>query len=145
MPQNLKGLSFWMDLFMLKPMTLKWKRLLIIETPFLFSVCCFLITGCLPGSVKPRRIPEPNGKIAITFVYQGKARTVCVCGDFNQWSPRKDCMKREGKTWKLRILLAPGRYRYLFLIDGRRWITDPKAYLNEDDGYGRKNSVLIVE
>jgi len=110
-----------------------------------FFLLCLSLTGCLPANTLSRNPSTPRGKILITFTYEGKAKSVCVCGDFNQWSPKRNCMKREGNRWTVRIPLSPGRYRYLFLIDNKRWIPDPKAYLNEKDGFGRKNSILIVE
>lgn len=107
-----------------------------------------LLALLLPGCFAPKNLkknPSPHRGVPITFTYRGMAKSVCLCGDFNNWSPRENCLKRDGKMWRIRIYLPPGRYRYLFLIDGKRWICDPKAYLSEKDGYGRKNSVLIVE
>jgi hypothetical protein len=54
-------------------------------------------------------------------------------------------MARQGQAWTLTVFLAPGRYHYAFLIDGRRWQPDPGALLFEDNGFGGENSVLIVE
>ena len=114
-------------------------------TAILFLGCILSFQGCFYQKNVPRKSDYSYKGILITFTYQGRAKSVCLCGDFNNWSSNKDCLKRIGKAWKIRIYLPPGRYRYLFLVDGKRWICDPKAYLNEKDGYGRKNSVLIVE
>lgn len=112
----------------------------------LFLISCALLCGCVPMAKSSKKFEHPkNSKIAVIFTYKGRAKTVCLCGDFNHWSPNTDCLKWDGKVWKIRIFLPPGRYRYLFLIDNKRWVCDPKAYLNERDGYGRKNSVLILE
>jgi hypothetical protein len=90
-------------------------------------------------------IHKAPGQVPIVFIYTGQFRTVCLSGDFNGWSPNDHCLKRNGDTWEIKLFLSPGRYKYAFLVDGTHWIPDPEAYLEEDDGFGMKNSVLIVE
>lgn len=43
-----------------------------------------------------------------------------------------------------RPLLAPGRYAYKFLLDGRRWLDDPANPRKAWDGYGGFNSLLLI-
>jgi hypothetical protein len=31
------------------------------------------------------------------------------------------------------------------VIDKRDWICDPEALIQEDDGFGKKNSVLLID
>jgi len=45
--------------------------------------------------------------------------------------------------WSVRVALAPGQYRYMFVVDGNRWIPDPNAVASQNDGFGGKNSVLF--
>jgi 1,4-alpha-glucan branching enzyme len=40
--------------------------------------------------------------------------------------------------------MAPGRYQYKFVVNGTDWKTDPAAKETADDGYGGKNSVVVV-
>ena len=40
--------------------------------------------------------------------------------------------------------LRAGRYTYAFLLDGRLWVPDPTAPLAPEDGFGRRNSVVVV-
>jgi hypothetical protein len=54
-------------------------------------------------------------------------------------------LTRRGDTWQIGLYLFPGRYTYGFILDGARWIPDPNAPFQEDDGFGRRNSVLIVD
>ncbi|MBW2091523.1 MAG: isoamylase early set domain-containing protein [Deltaproteobacteria bacterium] len=84
-------------------------------------------------------------KIEVIFTYTGLHKSVCLCGDFNDWSTESHCFKKQGGVWTIRVLLPPGRYRYAFLLDGEKWTPDPKALFQEDDGFGMKNSILIVE
>jgi 1,4-alpha-glucan branching enzyme len=84
--------------------------------------------------------------IPVRFLYVvTRAATVCVAGSFNQWSLQSHCMRREGDTWSITISLPSGRHEYGFVIDGESWQADPGAPLAEDNGFGRMNSVLIVE
>lgn len=89
--------------------------------------------------------PADQSSFAIDLTYQGQARSVCVSGDFNQWSPQSHCMQAGQKSWHLTLSLPAGKHRYLFVVDGRRWVCDPNALYQEEDGFGRKNSVLLVE
>ncbi|MBW1711137.1 MAG: isoamylase early set domain-containing protein [Deltaproteobacteria bacterium] len=89
--------------------------------------------------------PVESEKVETIFSYTGKNETVCLSGDFNGWSDKSHCLKRQGENWEIRILLPPGRYRYAFVLDGERWVPDSRAALQEDDGFGTINSILIVE
>jgi len=42
------------------------------------------------------------------------------------------------------IPLKPGRYEYMFVVDGQQWIPDPFAAEQTDDGFGSRNAVLEV-
>jgi pimeloyl-ACP methyl ester carboxylesterase len=53
-------------------------------------------------------------------------------------------MIRTGADWLVSINLAPGNYRYKFVIDKERWTVDPENSQTESDGEGHINSVLIV-
>jgi hypothetical protein len=73
------------------------------------------------------------------------ARSVSVIGSFNGWSPDHSRMRKLGDdVWELTISLPPGKYAYRFLIDNRRQVLDPAGVLTEPDGYGGKNSVIVV-
>ena len=105
----------------------------------------FLACRCAPEG-KLEQHQEEAPKIAVRFVYvDNKAATVCISGSFNSWSQQSDCMNRSDDGWTVNISLQPGRYQYAFVIDGCDWRDDPGAVLAEDDGFGIKNSVLIVE
>ena len=81
----------------------------------------------------------------VTFTFRSPAERVCLGGDFNEWSRDEQCLILENGVWTIRLKLKPGRYRYAFFMGGDRWVADPEAVWQEDDGFGTKNSVLIVE
>lgn len=61
------------------------------------------------------------GKSNIEFrLYKPEARLISLVGDFNNWNPENDLLKR-GKDgiWRLTKRLPAGTYRYIFIIDGK--------------------------
>lgn len=53
------------------------------------------------------------------------ARTVFVAGSFNGWDPTATQLTHaENGDWTVALPLAPGRYEYKFVIDGR-WCCEP--------------------
>ena len=109
------------------------------------SSALVLLCGCAPAA-KSVQYEEDRGRIAVRFVYgDDQAGTVCVSGSFNNWSEHSDCMSRASGPWSVTLALPPGRYQYLFIVDGRTLREDPRNVLSEDTGFGMKNSVLVVE
>jgi len=77
---------------------------------------------------------------------QPGARSVSVAGDFNGWNPANTPLERsDGGMWTATIPLKPGRYQYMFVIDGKQWIADPLATEEATDGFGSQNAVLDVD
>lgn len=89
--------------------------------------------------------PESAVLVQMMLV-QPDAHSVVVVGDFNGWDPmRSPLQKRDNGVWATSLTLTPGRYNYMFLIDGTKWVADPLAGETSADGFGAKNSVLDVE
>ena len=86
-----------------------------------------------------------GGGQRVLFVYPGDAERVCVVGSFNGWTHDRDCLVHRDGRWELEMVVLSGRHGYVFFIDGERFLVDPEALLHEDDGFGRVNSVLIVD
>lgn len=118
--------------------------LLMKECVSIFGILCLpaLLLGCIWNA---KTVEKKSDQAQVLFTYEGEFQTVCLSGDFNDWSPNTHCLKRSGDRWTIKLFLSPGRYRYGFILDGSRWTPDPSAFLFENDGFGAKNSVLIVE
>jgi hypothetical protein len=84
--------------------------------------------------------------IRFTFI-DPQADSVALIGTFNLWSPERHIMHADKKNgvWELEVKLPAGRHEYSFLVDGRKAVPDPKAMFTKDDGFGNRNSVIIVE
>ena len=88
--------------------------------------------------VVPMQYAEP-----FTFI-DSTAKSVAVVGSFNGWDTSKNVLTRSAEgVWSTNIMLAPGRYEYQIVVDGK-WIADPGAQQTASSEFGAANSVLIV-
>jgi len=93
-------------------------------------------------STLPKKTPRPN-RVFLELVKPG-ATNVLVAGSFNEWKPEKTPLIRKGSDkWVGDIAVNPGRYEYLFVVDGQ-WVPDPNARESVQNPYGGTNSVLVV-
>jgi 1,4-alpha-glucan branching enzyme len=110
---------------------------------FVLAGMLFLGAG-LPACVTVPKATETE-EVVVSFAFVGRHHSVCLSGDFNGWSAESHCLQRGGDGWSIQLVLPPGRYRYGFVIDKRDWVCDPEAHIQEDDGFGKKNSVLLID
>ncbi|MCB9546235.1 MAG: glycoside hydrolase family 13 [Myxococcales bacterium] len=89
----------------------------------------------------PPAAPVPDdGNLPVELAFNApEAGQVQVAGDFNAWQPT--ALTRDGDRWATQLRLPPGRYAYMYVVDGR-WTADPEAHSFRDDEFGRKNAVL---
>jgi hypothetical protein len=73
-----------------------------------------------------------------------QAASVALVGDFNDWDPARSPMQTAHGVWATVVRLAPGRYRYAFLVNGIEWRADPGAPASKDDEFGTPSSVVTV-
>lgn len=92
----------------------------------------------LPDSVAPR---------VVKFVLIApQASQVSLVGDFNKWdSAATPAVRQADGSWAVFAPLTPGRHVYSFVVDGTHFVPDPSAPVAPDDGYGQKNSVVVVK
>ncbi|MBL8918012.1 MAG: hypothetical protein JNJ54_04055 [Myxococcaceae bacterium] len=90
------------------------------------------------------RVGTPARRVPVVFRYRGApGRRVELFGDFPTWD-RSRLMEEEGPgLYELTLELAPGRYRYKFLVDWRRWERDPDAQVDWTEGVD--NSIVVVD
>jgi hypothetical protein len=115
---------------------------------FALAAAAALVVGLIAGVVVQRFLPARAGLVEVHLMLQApRAKTVTVVGDWNAWDPGRDRLRDpDGDgTWEIRLRLHKGEeLRYQFLIDGERWIADPQAPLQIDDGFGGTSSVLQI-
>ncbi len=91
---------------------------------------------------------ELNALRKVKFRYTpGKpVKEVYLAGSFNAWNQKEDRMLDNGDgTFEIVMLLKPDEYHYKFVVDGIEWLHDSNAQRFADDGFGGKNSVVLVD
>jgi len=87
---------------------------------------------------------EP-ARVAVTFTHPIDERTgsVCVVGDFNDWSPDSHPMRIDGEQATCTITLPIGdTHRFRYLLDGERWENDWQADGYAPNDFGGDDSVI---
>jgi len=91
---------------------------------------------------KPVAAPAPaEPKVRLEFSKPG-AQSVAIAGTFNSWQPEQASATSNG-AWVKELNIAPGRYEYMFVVDGQ-WMADPNAKEFSPNPFGGQNSVLII-
>jgi hypothetical protein len=103
-------------------------------------------TEQLPAVAASPQLPDSVVPRVIKFVLVApQAARVSVVGDFNGWDGEATPAERQADgTWTTFVSLRPGRHVYSFVVDGTHFVSDPSAPVAPDDGYGQKNSVVVV-
>jgi 1,4-alpha-glucan branching enzyme len=87
-------------------------------------------------------------KCRVTFKLPAevKAKTAVLLGEFNEWNPDAHPMKRlRDGSFSLTVSVPAGqRYRFRYLLDGRRWENDWAADAYVSNKYGSEDSIVAV-
>ena len=133
---------------------------MIAKKIILLSILVLMLTSCALNFIKKRLSPPYEVEGGILFQYDApSARQVNLAGNFpnNEWlkhGDKIDVMRDDGERgdrvagdgiWSIIKPLSAGRYEYKFVVDHNSWVEDPNALETVEDGYGGKNSVLIVK
>ncbi len=93
------------------------------------------------NDVTYRILPGKNVEFRL---YRPRARMVAVVGDFNNWNPENDILKRRSNgIWHITRQLPPGKYRYQYIVDGK-WTYDLFNKNSGSNDTGDLCSVLMV-
>jgi hypothetical protein len=123
-------------------------RLRPIWVPFAAAAAALLLW--LGGQMAPGQ-PTISPIVAADTVFvhfelvAPDARDVWLAGSFNEWQAEAIPLNAgPGGVWSTTVALALGEHQYQFVVDGERWIPDPTAHAQVDDGFGGTNSVIVV-
>lgn len=78
----------------------------------------------------------------VEFLWKGGGKEVFIAADFLNWDKRLKLAKTDGGHFSLKQALAPGKYTYKFIVDGR-WCHSPDSP-TIDDGNGGFNNCMTV-
>lgn len=83
--------------------------------------------------------------IPVNFIYSAPhAQHVSLVGDFNDWHPNANPMKRQADgAWFVQVQLSHGHHHYRFCVDGKE-VLDPKAQGVARDHKNEKVSMIAV-
>jgi len=123
---------------------IKYYRKIIFITAAITLLISVPVTYLLVSS----KMKKPAEKIYIVkFIYESKnAENIAVVGDFNNWSKSDVLMQRIDSTgfWTAEIRLSEGIYKYMFLVDGKKWMPDPLSRIKVKDSLGNEGSLLVL-
>jgi 1,4-alpha-glucan branching enzyme len=94
-----------------------------------------------------KRSTTPTGKARVTFELPAEVPgdRIALCGDFNDWSDQAHLLKaRKDGSRAVTVTLAPGTYRFRYLVDGTHWVNDWAADAYEPNGHGSDDSIVQV-
>jgi len=107
-----------------------------------------IAVGATIAALHLRSVPptSPPDHTVAFVLYAPGARSVSLAGDFNDWSKSATPLHPTASAgaWVVTVPLAPGRYHYAFVVDGKRWVTDPGAAPAPGDDFGKPSSVMTV-
>lgn len=89
-----------------------------------------------------------TGEVLVRFqLVAPGAQSVALVGSFTGWEASKLPMtdaNRDG-VWEISVRLRKDAvHTYNFLIDGTRWVPDPAAEGQVDDGFGGRSSIVTL-
>ena len=137
--------------FFLMPRFLRW-RVATLPLVFIFiaivsvvSIESYKFLKSMDLSKSSQMVPILK-EAHIKFVYHNPgAKNIYLVGDFNKWRVGEIKLLPKGEGfWSISIPLQPGRYQYMFVVNGSRWVLDPLSQGVIDDGFGNKNGVVLV-
>lgn len=132
--------------FMLQGRVLKWNMATALAATVLFALVFTQVVRTRNAPVETATVSQQEQTVTVTLKLEApRANHVAVAGTFNKWKADANMLTRkENGVWTITIPLKPGEYSYMFIVDGKAWVTDPNAETYSDDGFGNKNAVMRV-
>lgn len=97
--------------------------------------------------VATQAVSEKEELVWVRFIYVDEnADNIAIAGDFNDWQPDQLTEQQvNGKNvWTGFFAMPRGENKYMFVVNGENWVTDPLATMYEDDGFGNKNAIIYL-
>ncbi len=84
--------------------------------------------------------------VRVTFVLPEGSPPASVVGDFNDWDPEANPLRRRSnQTYSTSIVLPPGkRYAFRYRTHDGEWFNEPDADAQEPNEFGEMNSIIIT-
>jgi len=109
------------------------------------AVCMIVSLMACAKTIKPELPKAVAGGMRFALLAP-EAKQVSLVGSFNGWAGEATKMKMSDGTglWSVDVPLREGEYTFMYLVDGKRWVTPPLAEDFVTDGFGQTNGIVIV-
>lgn len=147
LPPRKANLGSRMQGFLFKGRVFKWNMAAALATVGLVALVLTQVVHIYNRPVETAVVPRQDQVVTVMMnLYAPQAHHVAVAGTFNKWKVAANVLtKQKNGVWTINIPLKPGEYNYMFIVDGKAWVTDPNAEAYHDDGFGYKNAVVRVK
>lgn len=90
--------------------------------------------------------PECKVTFRLSKKFADGAEKVSLVGDFNNWNPKKDVMKKlkSGEFTATINLKNDNEYQFRYILDGNTWKNDDKADKYVPNNIDGENAVVVV-
>ena len=93
------------------------------------------------GERRPAMAVREGPEVVVHFTVPD-ARQVAIAGEWSDWQPIP-LIPTSRDTWRIRLTLAPGTYRFTLVVDGTRWLV-PAGVVTVPDEMGGEQGLLVV-
>jgi 1,4-alpha-glucan branching enzyme len=84
-------------------------------------------------------------KATFTVPADKATKSVALLGDFNNWDPQADLLKKKKDAWETTVRLdANAEYKFRYLIDDAIWENDESADAYVTNEFGTEDSVVTT-
>jgi len=95
--------------------------------------------------VKKSYLKNGNCRVTFTLAAESGAKSVSLCGTFNDWNNESHPMKQlKSGVFSVSLTLQPGEYHFRYYLDGKRWENDWEAEEYRANPFGSEDSIIKV-
>ncbi len=132
--------------FIFKGRMLRWNMATAFAATALVALIFAFAVRTRNAPMETAMLGQQEPVVNVTMrLHAPEAHHVAVAGTFNKWKTDSHVLtKQENGVWTISLPLKPGEHSYMFIVDGKAWVTDPNAEAYRDDGFGNQNAVMRV-
>ncbi len=138
--------------WLLRPHSVRLRPAALLAPAAAILIAVIALPDTRPGTepLTPQLTATPaagEAEIYVQFTLDARdAAAVALAGDFNGWDPSEHALRDPDGDgiWSAMFPLPTGLHKYMFVVDGVEWVSDPRAERHVDDGFGMRNALIAV-